>query len=144
MTTLDFCASQKNNTRIFRTCISRLEMWVDQGVRRKENPLTFHHNWQIDYPLTPNAQIWPRAVRKSSVVADICSFSRVFRPQLNLDLGGATDGIYLIIADLQSECGKGLDFINGMSFLERYYAMYDVGNSRIGLAKTHYTDIETN
>ncbi|OJT03652.1 Polyporopepsin [Trametes pubescens] len=78
----------------------------------------------IDYPLTPNAQIWPRA--------------------LNLDLGGTTDGIYLIIADLQSECGKGLDFINGMSFLERYYAMYDVGNSRIGLAKTHYTDIETN
>ncbi|EIW53178.1 aspartic peptidase A1 [Trametes versicolor FP-101664 SS1] len=78
----------------------------------------------IDYALTPDAQIWPRA--------------------LNADIGGAEDGIYLIVADLQSDSGRGLDFINGMSFLERYYAVYDIANSRIGLAKTHHTDDETN
>ncbi|KAI0634527.1 aspartic peptidase A1 [Trametes polyzona] len=77
-----------------------------------------------EYALTPNAQIWPRA--------------------LNEEIGGTTDGIYLIVADLQSDSGQGLDFINGMSFLERFYAVYDVGSSQIGLARTHYTEAETN
>ncbi|KAI0356843.1 aspartic peptidase A1 [Trametes cingulata] len=76
------------------------------------------------YALTPNAQIWPRA--------------------LNEEIGGTKDGIYLIVNDLQSKSGEGLDFINGMSFLERFYAVYDIGNSRIGLAKTEYTSSQSN
>ncbi|KAI0649711.1 aspartic peptidase domain-containing protein [Trametes meyenii] len=77
-----------------------------------------------EYVLTPNAQIWPRA--------------------LNEQIGGSPDGIYLIVNDLGEDSGEGLDFINGMTFLERYYAVYDVGNSRIALAKTKYTDADVN
>ncbi|KAI0324295.1 aspartic peptidase A1 [Cubamyces sp. BRFM 1775] len=79
---------------------------------------------EVKYALTPNAQIWPRA--------------------LNEEIGGTTDGIYLIVNDLGSLSGQGLDFINGMSFLERFYAVYDIGNSRVGLAETPYTRAETN
>jgi hypothetical protein len=49
------------------------------------------------YSLTPNGQIWPRS--------------------LNTDIGGDSNHIYLVIADLGSNSGSGLDFINGYSFL---------------------------
>ncbi|KAJ8469970.1 hypothetical protein ONZ51_g8640 [Trametes cubensis] len=78
----------------------------------------------VQYALIPNAQIWPRA--------------------LNEAIGGTSDGIYLIVSDLGSMSGDGLDFINGMSFLERFYAVYDIGNSRVGLAETAYTHAECN
>ncbi|OSC99303.1 acid protease [Trametes coccinea BRFM310] len=77
-----------------------------------------------DYPLVPNAQIWPRA--------------------LNEAIGGVADGIYLIVNDIGADSGQGLDFINGMSFLERYYSVYDIGGSRVGFAETQYTRAETN
>ncbi|CDO74322.1 hypothetical protein BN946_scf184570.g1 [Trametes cinnabarina] len=77
-----------------------------------------------DYPLIPNAQIWPRA--------------------LNEAIGGDAGGIYLIVNDVGSDSGSGLDFINGMTFLERYYSVYDVGASQVGFAKTPYTHVETN
>ena len=41
--------------------------------------------------------------------------------------------------DLGDIGGGGLDFINGMSFLERFYMVYDVGGSRAGLAYTPWT-----
>ena len=55
---------------------------------------------QERFELSPNAQIWPRA--------------------LNTAIGGTTDGIYLIVSDLGTPSGQGLDFINGQSFLERF------------------------
>ncbi|KAH9979933.1 acid protease [Lactifluus volemus] len=78
----------------------------------------------ISYELTPNAQIWPRS--------------------LNAQINGDKDSIYLIVADLQSPSGQGLDFINGFSFLQRYYSVYDVTNSQVGLAATPFTNAETN
>lgn len=57
-------------------------------------------NFIIDgntYPLIPNAQIWPRS--------------------LNYAINGDSDSIYLVISDIGSECGSGLDFINGYAFL---------------------------
>ncbi|OBZ76884.1 Polyporopepsin [Grifola frondosa] len=78
----------------------------------------------VVYEVIPNAQIWPR--------------------ELNTALGGTKDGIYLIVGDLGSSSGSGLDFIIGMSFLERFYSVYDVGNKRVGFAKTKYTNAETN
>ncbi|KAF8151267.1 aspartic peptidase A1 [Mycena galopus ATCC 62051] len=78
----------------------------------------------VTYALTPNAQIWPRA--------------------LNRDIGGTANFIYLIIGNLGSPSGKGLDFINGMSFLERFYSVFDTSNKRIGLATTPFTNAVTN
>jgi len=51
----------------------------------------------VSYELTPNAQIWPRS--------------------LNSEIGGTTDGIYLIVFDTGSSSGSGLDFVNGHGFL---------------------------
>ncbi|KAH9934569.1 aspartic peptidase A1 [Epithele typhae] len=79
---------------------------------------------EVAYELIPNAQIWPRA--------------------LNPAIGGAPDSVYLIVADMGSVSGLGLDFINGMAFLERYYMVYDVGGSRAGLAQTANTFSEIN
>ncbi|KAJ8585656.1 acid protease [Rhizopogon salebrosus TDB-379] len=69
--------------------------------------------------LTPNAQIWPRS--------------------LNTAIGGDSDSIYLIISDIGSDSGTGLDFINGYAFLQRYYSVYDTTNQRVGFAPTSYT-----
>ena len=49
------------------------------------------------YDLTPNAQIWPRS--------------------LNSAIGGNSDGIYLIVSDIGTSSGSGMDFINGYTFL---------------------------
>lgn len=76
------------------------------------------------FELTPNAQIWPRS--------------------LNSTLGGQDGTIYLITADLGSQSGSGLDFINGFGFLQRFYSVFDTTNSQVGLATTPYTDAETN
>jgi hypothetical protein len=46
---------------------------------------------QVTYELTPNAQIWPRA--------------------LNSILGGDDEKIYLVAADLGRPSGSGLDFM---------------------------------
>ncbi|KAJ6561817.1 acid protease [Mycena capillaripes] len=74
--------------------------------------------------LTPNAQIWPRA--------------------LNSTLGGDEDKIYLITADLGSNSGSGLDFIDGFGFLQRFYSVFDTTNSQVGFATTEFTDATTN
>ncbi|KAI0079472.1 aspartic peptidase A1 [Panus rudis PR-1116 ss-1] len=77
-----------------------------------------------DFELVPNAQIWPRA--------------------LNTAIGGDNDHVYLIIGDLGTESGQGMDFINGMPFLERFYTVFDTGNRQIGLATTPFTNATAN
>ncbi|KZT31528.1 family A1 protease, partial [Sistotremastrum suecicum HHB10207 ss-3] len=77
-----------------------------------------------NFSLTPNAQIWPRA--------------------LNTDIGGTADAIYLIVGDLGTDSGEGLDFINGMTFLERFYSVFDTTNNRVGFASTPFTNATTN
>ena len=52
--------------------------------------------------------------------------------------------MYLITADLGSDSGEGLDFIDGMTFLERFYEVWDVENSRVGFATTEFTTATTN
>ncbi|KAI0658195.1 aspartic proteinase precursor [Cubamyces menziesii] len=84
----------------------------------------FFHIGENTYEFTANAQIWPRA--------------------LNTAIGGDADGIYLIVADLGSDSGEGLDFIDGFSFLERFYYVWDVANARVGFATTPFTDATTN
>ncbi|KAJ8593944.1 acid protease [Rhizopogon salebrosus TDB-379] len=78
----------------------------------------------VTYEFTPNAQIWPRA--------------------LNSTLGGNKGQIYLIVSDLGSSFGTGLDFINGFGWLQRFYTVYDTGNKRLGVATTAFTHANTN
>jgi len=76
------------------------------------------------FEFTANAQIWPRA--------------------LNTLIGGTANNIYLIVGNLGTPTGEGLDFINGMVFLERFYAVFDTGNKRVGFANTPFTKATTN
>ena len=68
------------------------------------------------FELTPNAQLWPRS--------------------LNSLIGGTAGTIYLIVGDIGTNSGSGLDFINGQTFLERFYVVLDTANKRVGLANT--------
>jgi len=78
----------------------------------------------IPFELTANAQIWPRS--------------------LNSAIGGAADGIYLIVSDSGSNSGSGLDFLNGQAFLERFYSVFDTEHRQVGLAYTPHTFDTTN
>ncbi|KAG2359984.1 aspartic peptidase domain-containing protein [Suillus spraguei] len=71
------------------------------------------------YALTPNGQIWPRS--------------------LNTYIGGSTDNIYLVVNSIGTPSGEGLDFINGYTFLERFYSVFDTTNTQVGFATTAYT-----
>ncbi|KAH8120040.1 acid protease [Phellopilus nigrolimitatus] len=73
---------------------------------------------------TANAQAWPRT--------------------LNTAIGGRTNSVYLIVGDVGTPTGSGLDFINGFAFLERFYAVFDTANKRIGFATTSFTTATTN
>ena len=53
------------------------------------------------YELTPNAQIWLRS--------------------LNTAIGGTSGAIYLVVSDIGTPSGSGLDFINGYTFLCVYF-----------------------
>ncbi|KAH9934558.1 acid protease [Epithele typhae] len=76
------------------------------------------------FEFTPNAQIFPRA--------------------LNTAIGGTDDFVYLIAADLGSPSGEGFDFVDGMTFLERFYYVFDSANSQVGFATTEFTDSTIN
>ncbi|KAG6330644.1 hypothetical protein ID866_8446 [Astraeus odoratus] len=78
----------------------------------------------VTYALTPNGQIWPRA--------------------LNTYIGGTSSSIYLIVGNLGSSSGQGLDFIDGQAFLERFYSVFDTTSRRFGIATTPYTTASTN
>ena len=57
---------------------------------------------------------------------------------------GSSNFIYLVVANLDSNSGSGLDFILGYAFLEHFYSVLDTENSRLGLATTQYTTAITN
>jgi cathepsin E len=76
------------------------------------------------YELTANAQIWPRT--------------------LNNVIGGKSGSIYLVVQDIGQDSQSGMDFICGTTFLERFYTVYDTGNSRLGLATTQFTNAIVN
>ena len=76
------------------------------------------------FQLTANAQIWPRS--------------------LNLLIGGTSGDIYLVVNDIGTPSGSGLDFVNGYTFLERFYSVFDTKNGDVGLATTPFTTATTN
>lgn len=77
------------------------------------------------FSLTPNAQAWPRA--------------------LNGLINGNANSIYLIVNSLGSSLDNpGFNFVNGQTFLERFYSVYDTANKRVGIATTPFTNATTN
>ncbi|EIM87134.1 family A1 protease [Stereum hirsutum FP-91666 SS1] len=76
------------------------------------------------FGLTANAQIWPRS--------------------LNTYIGGSSSKIYLIVNDIGTNTGEGLDFIDGQVFLERFYTVFDSTNNRFGIATTSSTTATSN
>lgn len=78
----------------------------------------------VSYEFTANAQIWPRS--------------------LNTAIGGNADSIYLIVSDIGAPSGQGLDFVNGFTFIERFYTVYNSALPTFGLAQTDFTFATTN
>ncbi len=99
---------------------------------------------QNSFEFTPNAQIWPRAVRPHSLYFPGATRAHLDLRQLNTAIGGTPGNIYLVINDVGTPTGSGLDFIDGMTFLERFYYVFDSGNNRVGLAETQFTHADTN
>ena len=52
--------------------------------------------------------------------------------------------MYLIVGSIGTPSGEGLDFINGQTWLERFYTVFDTANSRIGFANTPFTNANSN
>ncbi|KAF8433755.1 aspartic proteinase [Boletus edulis BED1] len=86
-------------------------------------PLVFNIE-DAAYELTANAQIWPRS--------------------LNSLINGTSDGIYLVVSDIGPLNFTGVNFINGYTFLERFYSVYDTTHGAVGFAKTQYTYADVN
>jgi cathepsin E len=50
------------------------------------------------------------------------------------------DHLYLVVFDLGAIKHNQLGFIAGMAFLQRYYSVFDNDYSRVGFAKTRFTN----
>ncbi|KAH8553064.1 acid protease [Umbelopsis sp. PMI_123] len=116
-----FQAYQKATGAVLDSNTSLLKLTADQFANLKS--LYFHIGDQA-YELTPNACIFPRS--------------------LNTAIGGDPNGIYLMIGDIGTPSGSGLDFMLGMAFFERHYILFDTANKRVGFATTPFTQATTN
>jgi saccharopepsin len=112
---------------------------LDSTQYEKLKPLVFTIGGR-DFILTPNAQIWPRA--------------------LNERINGDSDKIYLVVGDvcflvfphhfclhpqiqqtwqLADSGGNGFDFINGYTWLQRFYTVFDAGDRCLGFATVSHS-----
>jgi cathepsin E len=93
----------------------------------------------------------------------------MFPRSLNAEIGGNSNSTYLIMQDIGTPSGQGLDFINGFTFLcvktyhpflfsvgmisnrgipfafrQRYYSVFDTPNQQVGFATTYQTNATSN
>ncbi|KAG2366504.1 aspartic peptidase domain-containing protein [Suillus spraguei] len=80
--------------------------------------LNFHIG-EKTYSLTRNAQIWPRF--------------------LNHVMIGDADDIFLIVRNIGTPTGAGVNFVNGYVFFQRFYTVFDSGRRRVGFASHMFT-----
>lgn len=86
--------------------------------------ISFLFNQTGPFELIANAQIFPRSQ--------------------NVDIGGISGVIYLIVSGSGVNIGSGLDFIWGLFFFERVLVAFDATNKRVGVALTINTFDQTN
>ena len=96
------------------------------------------------FEFTPNAQTWPRSVSSFGAFELGMSLMPTICEKLNTDIGGDTGSTYLVVGNLGSSSGKGLDFIMGLTFLERFYSAFDSETPQFGIATTAYTNSMAN
>ncbi|KAF8504173.1 aspartic peptidase domain-containing protein [Gautieria morchelliformis] len=70
--------------------------------------------------------------------------AQIFPHSLNTQIGGNSGSTYLIVQDIGTNSGQGLDFINGVTFLQRFYSVFDTPNQRVGFATTPQTTATSN
>ena len=92
---------------------------IDLDQYKKLQPLYFNVGDRT-YEFNANAQIWPRA--------------------LNYLINGKKDLVYLIVNDLGPDLSQQMGFVAGMTFLERFYFIFDSRHFRVGIANTQFTD----
>lgn len=80
----------------------------------------------------------------SGTTFEFTSNAQIFPRVFNERIGGDNESIYLIVTDLGSPSGEGLDFINGLTFLQRFYTVYNSQTPSFGIATTPFTTAETN
>ena len=73
--------------------------------------------YQANFTLTPDAQVWPQS--------------------LNAHFGGVASQILLIAVDIGVQ---SFDVVLSMTFLQRFYSVFDSGNNQVGLAQTPFTN----
>ncbi|KAG6332573.1 hypothetical protein ID866_6515 [Astraeus odoratus] len=99
------------------TQTARRRLIITPNQYRNLQTLSFLIGGQ-SYDLSPNAQISPRSRRTSQII--------------------------LVVKDVGSGSGSGMDFLLGYPFIQRYYIVLNSTSSQIGFASTHYTSSTSN
>lgn len=96
------------------------------SVYTNGSPCFLNALFRLFFEFTANAQAWPRS--------------------LNSAIGGVSGSVYLIVNDIGTPSGSGLDFINGLVWMERYYVSVGLcsGVTSIAFETTPFTDATTN
>ncbi|KAI0816817.1 aspartic peptidase A1 [Trametes gibbosa] len=58
---------------------------------------------------------------------------------LNAAVGGDPNIIYLVVGDIGTPSGDGFDFMEGKTWLEHFYTVFDTNNRRFGIVNTPST-----
>ena len=122
----------------------RIRLFLDNALRRASvSPGTLppHRNRprRAGFPA-----LGTRAAPAAAAPAGTDADARLRIRQLNTAIGGSDEFVYLVIGDLGTPSGEGLDFVGGMAFLQRYYYALDTENNRLGFARTQFTNATTN
>jgi hypothetical protein len=99
----------------------RTEVWSILRTVQQPSVLLFDTDG-ITYELIANAQIWPRSLNGVNV------------------LGGNNDSIYLAVQEIGVSWAE-VGFVASMAFLERFYTVFDTGDSLLGFATAQFTNL---
>ncbi|KAL6308128.1 hypothetical protein BKA93DRAFT_822719 [Sparassis latifolia] len=131
----------------YEEVIGPLDLTPSQGTIRKSSAVNPKY-WE-SYPSTlSRSPLSPPRSSESVTNAELTFGGTVAAKYTGPIAYISLSDIYLVVNDIGTSSGEGLDFINGYAFLERlykwFYSAFDTGNNRVGFAATSYTDATTN